>query len=201
MNIKFVNVTEKLHDKIILKHFNYEFKEKKINVLLGNSGVGKSTVLRLLMGLEQADEGEVIGIENLKKSAVFPEDRLIENLSVSLNIRLPRLKDNKEELNKEILDNLKFLGLEDIFDKPVNNLSRGMKKKISILRALLADFDVIFFDEATLGMREKEKNTVMSLINKYIKDKTVFWVCTDINDLKYFESYELINLDEINLFN
>ncbi len=201
MNIKFVNVTEKLHDKIILKHFNYEFKEKKINVLLGNSGVGKSTVLRLLMGLEQADEGEVIGIEGLKKSAVFPEDRLIENLSVSLNIRLPRLKDNKEELNKEILDNLKFLGLEDIFDKPVNNLSRGMKKKISILRALLADFDVIFFDEATLGMREKEKNTVMSLINKYIKDKTVFWVCTDISDLKYFESYELINLDEINLLN
>ncbi len=199
--IVFENVSKRYADKIVLKDFSISFYENKINVLFGKSGIGKTTILNLLMGIDKADSGVINGLAGLKKSSVFQEDRLLESLSVSLNIRLPVLYKDKKEVINEIKDNLAYIGMADYLNKPVSSLSGGMKRRVGILRAIMSDFDVIFFDEPLKGLDKENKDKIMYLINRYIKDKIVFWITHDINDLKYFESYVLFDLDKAGLFN
>mgnify|MGYP000051949442 CR=1 FL=1 len=77
---------------MVLAGFSAEFEKGKTTCVMAPSGAGKTTLLRILAGLEEADSGSIEGMEEMKKSMVFQEDRLCENLSASANIRLVRQK-------------------------------------------------------------------------------------------------------------
>lgn len=108
------------------------------------SGSGKTTLLRLLCGLEQADSGSLTRQENC--SMVFQEDRLCEDYSAVRNVEL--VTGDKEQARKA----LQVLLEADDLDKPCRSLSGGMKRRVSLVRALEAASDVLLLDEPFTGM-------------------------------------------------
>ena len=193
MDIIVNNLSKKYNDKIILNNFNCIFKNKSVSFVIGKSGVGKTTLIRILMGLEVADNGEIIGINDKKISAVFQEDSLCENLSVLFNIKLV-----SENINNSQIENaLELLDLKGCLYKRVRELSGGMKRRVAILRALLYDYDLLIMDEPFKGLDKGTKSKVMDFVINEINDKSAIIITHDIEDIEYFTSKGL----EINCIN
>ena len=110
-------------------------------VLWAPSGWGKTTLLRILMGLEAPTSGSVEGVGRV--GVVFQEDRLCDNLDPSANIRLI----NPTLGRRETEDALAAVGLAGCLRQPARELSGGMRRRVAILRALLAEYDLLFLDE------------------------------------------------------
>ena len=127
------------------------FPEGKTTCIRGRSGCGKTTLIRLLLGLDIPDKGKIEGISDRKISAVFQEDRLCENLSAASNIRLVCTETISD---RELEEAYKAVALQ----KPVRELSGGMRRRVSILRALQADSDCVIMDEPLRGLDEKKQN-------------------------------------------
>ena len=194
MDIIIENLKKRYDDKVVLNNFNYTFKDKTISFIMGTSGVGKTTLIKILMGLEQADEGKVIGIDDKKVSAVFQEDSLCENLSILLNIKLvcENISDSEIEKYLELLD------LKDCLHKRIKELSGGMKRRVAILRALLYDFDLLIMDEPFKGLDKETKSKVMDFVISKLENKSVIIITYDIDDILYFKKYKELKIDCIN---
>ncbi len=193
MSIEFINVTKKFDDKEVLKNFNYIFEDGKTSFIMGESGIGKSTLVRIMLGLEKDYSGQVKGLEGRKISAVFQDDSLCKNLSVFLNIRLVSDTVNKES----IIENLSKLGLEDIVDKRVRELSGGMKRRVAILRALSTEFDTLIMDEPFKGLDLENKEKVMKMVIEKANGKTLIIVSHNEDEyiyLKKFMSIKKLNM-------
>ena len=118
------------------------------------SGKGKTTLLNILLGLEPYDRGIIRGLEGKRKSAVFQEDRLCENLSSRANIRMVGRERAAVAVSflKRWKRAWKLWKLKEWGDRPVRELSGGMKRRTAILRALLADWEILFMDEPLKGL-------------------------------------------------
>ena len=125
----------------------------------GSSGKGKTTLLRILIGLEKADNGKITGMEGKDISVVFQEDRLCENLNVLSNIRLvqEKKKEGKQEFLKKVQKGLEEVGLLECSHQPVKELSGGMKRRVAILRALYAKWDILFFRRTLQRIRQRHE--------------------------------------------
>lgn len=177
MTIKLANITKKFDDKLVLDQFGHDFKVGKTTCIMGASGSGKTTLLRIMMGLESPDDGQVEGLQHLKKSVVFQEDRLCENLTVARNIKMA----SQTALTMEqILDVIKEVGLPaDCIKQPVDQLSGGQKRRVAILRALVAEYDILFMDEPFKGIDLETKTRVMQYVKEMTQGKTVIFVTHD----------------------
>lgn len=186
------NICKSFSDKIVLNNFTHDFKEGKITALVGQSGCGKTTLLSVLMGLIPADSGTLIGFDK-PISAVFQEDRLCENLTVSANIRLVTGKRfTKQEIEKELC----AVGLKDCSEKPVRELSGGMKRRAAIVRALLAESMILFLDEPFKGLDADTKETVLEYVRAKVKGKTVIFVTHDMKECDTFAD-ETVALNQL----
>ena len=133
---------------------------------------GKTTLLNILMGLTAPDAGTLTGVPALK-SAVFQEDRLCESFGVLANIRLvcdPEISDEK------IIEHLNAIGLEDSFDKSVGEFSGGMKRRVAIVRAMLAKSDILFLDEPFKGLDDETKLDTIRYVKENLNGRTVVMV-------------------------
>ena len=139
---KFYNV-EKERIKV-LDGINLDIPKNKITVILGRSGCGKTTLLRLVAGIEKFEQGNIQGAD-LKKSYVFQEDRLMPWLNVKKNITFG-IK-NKDVDNEKINEIIETVGLEKFCSAYPSQLSGGMKQRVSIARAFAYDPDFIMMDE------------------------------------------------------
>ncbi len=183
------NVNKSFGDNVVLDNFSACFPYKKTSTIMGASGKGKTTLLNLLLGIHKVDSGSITGLADKKVVAVFQEDRLLENLSALTNIYITTKKDKKQ-----IIKALEEIGLGDFIYEECKNLSGGMKRRVSILRALLSDSDVLIFDEAFKGLDEKTKATVINLVKKYTEDKTLLLVTHIKQEIKDLESDFIITL-------
>ena len=176
------NICKRYGDNVVLDGFSHEFGSGSFTAVMGASGCGKSTLLSVLMGTLAADSGEVIISEGARLSAVFQEDRLCENLTVSANLRLVTgNRYSPDELEKE----LSAVGLSDAAKKPVRELSGGMKRRVAVLRALLHEYDVLFLDEPFKGLDEDTKQQVMEYCKRKTTGKTVVMVTHDREEAEY----------------
>ncbi len=167
--IEFKNVTFSYGEKQVLKDFSLEIKEGEHICFFGESGKGKTTLLRLICGLEKPQAGEIAGTNTKRFSVVFQEDRLLENLSVSKNVSLVGSPQKGDEL-------LKKLGLQDYLNKKISDLSGGMRRRVAIARALCSDYDVLLLDEAFNGLDEDRIKDTADLILEEAEGKTVLMI-------------------------
>lgn len=174
------NVTKTFGDKVVFKNLTMEISEEQITCIMGPSGTGKTTLLRMLMGVEQADSGTIEGVFGHKLSVVFQEERLCEQLNAIDNIRLVNPIYTKQEVKQE----LARLGLSDSDQQPVSKLSGGMRRRVSILRALLAEYEVLFLDEPFQGLDNALKEQVIDYLKESVYKKTVVVVTHDIQEAK-----------------
>lgn len=153
----------------VLDHMDAELRYGHTYCLMGASGSGKTTFLRILLGLEQADGGTVTdhtaGPKALPLVAVFQENRLCESFSALENIMLVTGKSlTRDEIYKEACRLLP----EESVSRPVCSLSGGMKRRVAILRALLAPSRGILMDEPFTGLDEENRKLVIA----YIREKS-----------------------------
>lgn len=166
-------------EKRVLKDFSYTFQEGCTTCILGASGCGKTTLLSILMGFENVDMGQILGLEGKRLSAVFQENRLCSNLSPVMNVQLVCSKHTKKEI---IIETLTKLGLEDSMNQPVHELSGGMQRRVAIARALCAEYDVLLLDEAFKGLDVDTKAKTLSYVREKTKGKTVIAVTHDLSE-------------------
>lgn len=169
------NLSKSYGENLVISDLNLNIKSGVTTCLMGPSGCGKTTLLRLIAGLEIPDSGEIMS-EARKISYVFQEDRLSEDFSVISNIRFVVGKTMNSE---DVRNLLKEFELGDVIDKPVRELSGGMKRRVAIARALSATYDLLILDEPLKGLDEKLKQHVMEVIKNHTKGKTVIYVTHD----------------------
>ena len=167
-DIRLENIYKRYGETVVFEGFSETFKDGESVAVMGPSGSGKTTLLRMIMGLEKPDGGEITGTEEGRFACVFQENRLIDHCSAPENIRLVLEKDVPPEA---IVEELKSVGIgtdsaEELI-KPVSQFSGGMKRRVAIVRAMMAEADTVMLDEPFKGLDEELKKEVMG----YVEDK------------------------------
>ncbi len=169
VGIKLVNVgkvyTVEKEKMKVLDGINLDIHENKITVILGRSGCGKTTLLRLVAGLEELDQGEIQAANIKKKAYVFQEDRLMPWLDVKSNITFGIHK--KEVDHNRVDEIIETVGLKKFYSAYPSQLSGGMKQRVSIARAFAYDPDFIMMDEPFSALdyftREQMQNELLRI--------------------------------------
>ena len=158
MSIEVKNLTKSFKDKAVLNDISFKVEDGEILAVVGLSGAGKSTILKLICGLTTPDSGEIIVSEGdiamvFQYSALFDSLNVYENIAFALKERKEFKKKYTEDEIKEIVaKNLKTVGLEGIENKMPHELSGGMQKRVSFARAIVTNPTTILYDEPTAGL-------------------------------------------------
>ena len=199
--IEFRNVSYSKNNNMILENISFSLKKNKYNVIIGKNGSGKSTILKLIVGLEKISGGKIfIDNEELvykrdelykirkKTGIVFQESNeyiIGETVAESLifgmeNNRIP-LEKMKENMDKYI----KLFQLENIIDKKTVNLSGGEKQKVALAGAVITEPEIILLDEVTEMWDKATKDKMNGIIEEFLKDgKTVVSVTHSPEEIK-----------------
>lgn len=160
-----------------------------VTALWGPSGVGKTTLLRILLGLEKPDSGELMGTA-VRWSAVFQEDRLLEGLDAAGNLRFALGPAYDTRAAEAMLEEL---GLADVGSKPVGAWSGGMKRRLALARALLAPSEAIALDEPFTGLDDENRQRAIRAIRRVAETKPVLLVTHDRTELNLLRA-NIVNL-------
>lgn len=163
--IELKNVSFFYGDHEILSDFSLRVENGQCVCLKGYSGCGKTTVLRLVLGLEEPAMGEVVRPE--KPAVVFQEDRLIPSLTLKKNVLLPLEK----EKYKSALELIKEAGLGEALNKRVAELSGGMKRRAAIVRAVAFGGDALILDEPFNGIDAENREIMAKMIKREFTEK------------------------------
>ena len=184
--IQFKDVRKHFGDKRVLDGINLSIYPGQITSIIGKSGVGKSVLLKHMIGLIRQDSGEILfngkplvalrkkEREALKKkfSYMFQGTALFDSMTVFENVSLP-LKEKsslrKEEIGRRVQQKMEQLDLHAIDDEYPSQLSGGMKKRVALARALVTDPEIVLFDEPTTGLDPIRKSVVHGMIADYQK--------------------------------
>lgn len=192
MDIILKDVSKRFGDKLVLNNFSAAIKEHKTTCIMGPSGCGKTTLLNIMMGFVSPDSGTVSSVPK-RKSAVFQEDRLCETFNAVSNVHMVCQK----EITKELVKNhLLQIGLGDRLNIPVSGLSGGMRRRVAVVRAVLAKSEILFLDEPFKGLDYDTKQMVIEYIKANTKEKTVILVTHDEDEVKKMGG-ELIRMELI----
>lgn len=171
-------------EQVVLKDISMELCAGVPVAVMGKSGIGKTTLFRVLLGLEKQDSGEVIRTDNLRSAAVFQENRLCESFSVETNLRMV-CKNRQQVL--QIPELLESLGLLENRRQRVSALSGGMKRRVAIGRALLADAALVLLDEPFQGLDAETKRKVINLVREHTKGKGVLLITHDAQEAELLQ--------------
>ena len=183
-NLTIKNLNLSYEDKVIFDSFNIEFEEKKVNVILGPSGIGKTTLLNCIAGILPYS-GSITGHDG-GVSYIFQKDRLIPSISVFKNLDLiikAVFKDKKERV-KKIDEMLDLLEISDCKNKYPTQLSGGQLQRVAIARAFLYPSDVLLLDEPFKALDSSLKYRLIKELLKInsINPKTMVFVTHAIDE-------------------
>ena len=156
--IEFRGVSKSFDEKNVLHDLDWRIAPGEQWQVRGASGIGKTTLLRLLMGLEKPDAGSITGLEDLRFLPVFQEDRLVEHWSAVGNVSLVCADAARVRMI------LCALLPEDAIDQPVRTLSGGMRRRVALARALAAEGDVLVLDEPFAGLDAETERQAAEVI-------------------------------------
>ena len=175
-SVRLVNVSKAFGDKQVQTNFSLALEPGKTTAIMGASGRGKTTIARLIAGLEHADAGEV-KVDGQRISFLFQEDRLLPWLNVYDNLAIVNPDPSK------ILEVLKAVGLESDQWKLPGELSGGMSYRVAMARAFLYNAGLLIADEPFRGLDEETRESVIAgLWNRGIEHKTVLLITHSQSD-------------------
>ncbi len=212
--IEFRDVHLSFDDKKILNGLSFIVRRGETKIVLGRSGGGKSTIIRLILGLLKPDSGQIfidgeeisdyseVKMMDVRKKIgmVFQEGALFDSLSVYDNVayRLHEQRVDEIEVEKEVRRMLQFVQLEDAIDKMPAELSGGMRRRVGVARALIGDPQIVLFDEPTAGLDPPTARTICELAIKLrdLEDVSSIFVTHEMNNLEILASeYATVNED------
>lgn len=175
--IKLIDVCKKYDEQVIFDHLNLEFPKDKITCILGESGVGKTTLLNMIAGLTPY-QGKIEASGDV--SYIFQEARLVPNLTVLENLRFT----SKNATDEEIKNLLTILEIDDKMHIYPNKLSGGEAQRVSIARAFLYDAPILLMDEPFSSLDLSLKYRLISYFSNLwnTNKKTVLFVTHDIDE-------------------
>lgn len=202
--IQIQNISKAFHGRVILENASLDIHRHKITAIIGKSGVGKSVLVKHIIGLIEADSGEIIfdgkaysGISAKEFSAIkdrcsymFQNNALFDSLTVFENIALPlreKHRFSKEEITDKVNARIDQLELTEVAGMYPKHISGGMQKRVALARALITNPEIIFFDEPTTGLDPIRKKAVFSMIHRYHEkfNFTAVIITHDIPDIFY----------------
>lgn len=188
--IEIKNISFSFGNNKIISDLSLEIEAGKTYCIMGKSGVGKTTLMKLISGLIKPDDGEITGTEKLKKSFIFQENRLLPNLSVYENLKYVSADENK------ISEALKNTDLLSEKNKMTGELSGGMARRVAIARATAFDGDIFFIDEPLYGLDVKTSQDILELIKNTVKNKTAI-IITHSPEEAFYLSDKIVFLKNI----
>ena len=179
--IKLINVTKIFGLKVALRSINLEIADGETLAIIGGSGSGKSTLLRLMIGLIQPTSGQIwIGNDEisqmtekelmrvrLRMGMVFQYSALFDSMTVGENVAFGLVEHtnmSREKINEIVREKLKQVGLDGVENRMPGELSGGMKKRVSLARAIAFGPEIIFYDEPSSGLDPITTNKIDELI-------------------------------------
>ena len=210
--IEFRNVTMIFDDRNVLDNLSFKVMKGETKIILGGSGSGKSTAIKLVLGLLKPDSGQILvdgedithysevqmmGVRK-KIGMIFQEGALFDSLSVYENVafKLHEQGVPEDEVESEVRRMLQFVNLEEAIDKMPAELSGGMRRRVGIARALVGDPKIVMFDEPTAGLDPPTARTICELAMKLrdLEDVSSIFVTHEMNNLDYLCSeYAVVN--------
>ncbi len=210
--IEFRNVTLSFGDRKVLDDLSFTVMRGETKIILGGSGTGKSTTIKLVLGLLKPDSGRVFvngedvteysehEMMRVRKNIgmIFQEGALFDSLSVYENVayRLHEQGVVEDEVEQEVLRMLRFVNLEDAVDKMPAELSGGMRRRVGIARALVGGPQIVMFDEPTAGLDPPTARTICELAIKLrdLEDVSSMFVTHEMNNVEYLTGeYAAVN--------
>jgi len=210
--IEFRDVTMIFDGRKILNNLSFKVMKGETKIILGGSGCGKSTTIKLVLGLLKPDSGQILvdgeDITNYgeaemmkvrkKIGMIFQEGALFDSLSVYENVafKLHEQGVPEADVENEVRRMLRFVNLEEAIDKMPSELSGGMRRRVGIARALVGDPKIVMFDEPTAGLDPPTARTICELAMKLrdLEDVSSIFVTHEMNNLDYLCSeYAVVN--------
>ncbi len=192
MAIKIRNLSKSFGKKRIFDKFSLDLPDTGAFALVGESGIGKTTLLRMISGLDKDFSGEISGGGIKNSAVVFQEYRLFPNLSALDNIIFANHDKKTEENENEAEKMLTSLGfsLEDTRLFP-SELSGGMKQRVSIARALLRKSPILILDEPTKELDSENAEKMLTLVKKEAESRLVIIVTHTAEDVAFLEAEKI----------
>jgi len=181
--IEFQDVTKVFEEDVVLNRVSFRISRGETKIIVGASGSGKSTILKLILGLIRPDSGsifiegqditqmqerELVQVRK-KIGMVFQEGALFDSMSVRENVGYRLFEESRlsdEQIEAAVRRLLGFVGLEDAIEKMPGELSGGMKRRVGIARALVTTPRIILYDEPTAGLDPITKRHIVELMIK-----------------------------------
>lgn len=185
------NIDKSFGDKTIFQQFSAQIPLGECCGIMGPSGRGKTTLFRMLLGLTRPDSGSIEGLEGLRFSAVFQEERLLEGLSAVQNIAFVLPKGFPQETIRHHLAALGLAGSEDL---PVRQLSGGMRRRVSLIRAILSPSDVLLLDEPFQGLDDTTREIAISYVKEHRQGRTLLLITHNPDDCRRLECCRILDL-------
>jgi phospholipid/cholesterol/gamma-HCH transport system ATP-binding protein len=212
--VEFENVTFGFDERVILRDVSFAIPKGTMTILLGESGVGKSVTLKLILGLLRPDEGiiRVNGerVDNMREQElirvrgdigmVFQELALFDSLTVAENVGYRLAEEMRwpaDEVRERVEDVLGFIGLGEFFDRMPSELSGGQRRRVAIARAVAPKPSLILFDDPTTGLDPIIASTVDDEIVKLrdLERVTAIFVTQQIRDAFYIANHHAVRKD------
>lgn len=193
--INFVDVSKHFGSKAILKHVTLQLPSPGMIALTGVSGAGKTTIGRMLLGLDTDYEGQIRGVPE-SRACVFQEERLLPQLTATQNVLFVNPKVHESQLR----DAFDALGLAGERDTCVTKLSGGMRRRVSVLRALLSDAELIVMDEAMKGLDAAVARRTAQFIRQSVQGRTLIYITHSRDEIAWLGLNPIFCVEDGRLF-
>lgn len=185
MSLTIKNLSKSFDEKTLFRDFSYSFEDSGIYVISGESGVGKTTLLRIIAGLDKNYSGTVTGGGFDNVSVCFQENRLFPHLSAFNNVFMVSFSEETEENKNKVRALLKRLNLTDKdMELYPSELSGGMRQRIAFARAVLKNSSILILDEATKELDSALKSELLTIIKEESDSRLVIMVTHDPEEIK-----------------
>lgn len=183
MTLTFQNVTKRFEDKTVFAEFSHTFCLESVTALMGESGCGKTTLLRLMCGMEKPDAGEIRGIP-ARFTFLFQEDRLLPWSDALENVALASDRQTAEQM-------LCAVGLQNELHAMPATLSGGMQRRVALARALAHKSELLLLDEPLKGLDTDLRVQMLDLFKAESANRPILFVTHDREEAELAEAQVL----------